>query len=188
MTFQDERSGLNLSTITDAANYTITKRNGTTPLLVNSFLVSGDGPTSPVTVAVNINNNSRLPGGQYTLTIHTASPQDPSGVQDVAGNGLQGTFYGFFPSGNGFPANFVANLDAVHHLVFPPSTTVGAGSPLHPPGTPATGFRIPTDNQGTVVPSTPTGPATIGTLSNGSTSAFDVHDAALSTLSIKKKK
>jgi hypothetical protein len=62
-----------------------------------------------------------------------------TGVQDLAGNALDGEFYSFFPSGNNHVGgDLVAELDAVHHRVYAPKTNVGTASPVYPPGTPGT--------------------------------------------------
>ena len=70
-----------------------------------------------------------------------------TGIRDVAGNSLDGEFYGFFPSGNNLVGgNFVAGLNAVHNTIFAPKTIIGHATPVSPPGTPATGSTIPTAN------------------------------------------
>jgi hypothetical protein len=49
-----------------------------------------------------------------------------SSVQDIAGNHLDGEFYGSFPSGNGIPGgDFVADIDAIHNKIFAPQTVDG---------------------------------------------------------------
>ena len=65
------------------------------------------------------------------------------GVEDVAGNALDGEFYGFFPSGNQQPGgDFVAELDAVHNTIFSPLPVNGFATPNVPPGSPALAFII----------------------------------------------
>ena len=188
VTFQDDRSGMDIASIVDAANYSFTKRNlPAGSLLVTELPVTASGPTAPVTVAMTINFGKRLSGGIYTLTIHSGGP---AGVQDVAGNAMDGEFYGFFPSGNNIPGgNFVAQLDAVHHLIFAPRTVIGTASPVVPPGQLPTGFRIPTDNHGVIIPAGPTGPATLGSLAKPAVrpAVQTAHDLALESVVVPKK-
>jgi hypothetical protein len=71
-------------------------------------------------------------------------------VQDIAGNALDGEFYGYFPSGNNIRGgNFVAQLTAIHHTIFAPATIIGRATPVHPPGTRQGSIVVP----GTVNPS-----------------------------------
>jgi hypothetical protein len=138
VTFQDNLSGMDLASISDAANYSLTKP-GTRPgaFLVNVISVTGGNGTGPVTATLSINNGRQIRGGSYTLTVRGVGN---SPVQDVAGNDLDGVFYGYYPSGNGNPgSNFVAILDAIHHRIYAPRTVVGHASPIKPPGRPATG-------------------------------------------------
>jgi hypothetical protein len=96
-------------------------------------------------VVLTINSGRQLRGGRYYFTV--ISGAGATGIRDVAGNALDGEFYGFFPSGNNIPGgNFVAGLDAVHNTIFAPRTIIGHATPVSPPGTPATGTTIPTAN------------------------------------------
>jgi hypothetical protein len=66
-------------------------------------------------------------------------------VQDVAGNALDGHFFGFFPSGNGAPGgDFVARLNSIRNIIFAPAPAASTATPLVPPGTPGRSLRIPT--------------------------------------------
>ena len=77
---------------------------------------------------VIFNGGKVLKGGFYTFTIRDSS-RGPSTVQDIAGNDLDGEFYGSFPSGNGIPGgDFVAMLDAIHNKVFAAQTVVGTAN------------------------------------------------------------
>jgi hypothetical protein len=50
-------------------------------------------------------------------------------VQDIAGNHLDGVFYGSFPSGNGINgSDFVAELSGYHDKIFVPQTIIGTAS------------------------------------------------------------
>lgn len=130
-TLQDESSGLAQQTIIDNVNYSITKphtRNGT--YLFTSLTASpSNGPTTAQTVTGVINNHMQLRGGTYTVTVKSG------GITDVAGNALDGEFYGYVPSGNGHPGgDFVAVIDTVHARILSPLPLQGFGSPNLPPG------------------------------------------------------
>ncbi len=152
ITFQDSLSGMDQAEVIDAANYHLTKLHTIRGrYIVNVISATPNGPTGPENVVLTINDGRQLRGGIYTFTI--LSGGGPTGIRDVAGNALDGEFYGFFPSGNNIPGgNFVAGLNAVHHTIFAPKTLIGHATPVSPPGTPATGTTIPTAN-----PSLPSG-------------------------------
>jgi hypothetical protein len=99
-------------------------------------LSAGTSPTAPVTATVTINGGRPLHGGFFTITVHAASVLRPSGVQDLAGNALDGEFYGAGSvSGNGVPGgDFVANITAFHNFVKPPRTIIGFPHPNDPAG------------------------------------------------------
>ncbi len=156
VTFQDNSSGLDQGQVINGANYTFT-RVATLPgqsKLKGVKLPSADGyvvtglstspqtvPTDPQTVEVSIDGNRPIRGGFYLFTIRSG------GIEDVAGNALDGEFYGYFPSGNNLPGgNFIADLDSVHNTVLPPLAVGSTSSPLTPPGTLPTTTFIPTVN------------------------------------------
>jgi hypothetical protein len=112
VTYQDDRSGMSLSTIGNSNNDSLTKahtRPGT--YLVTGVSTASDGvPSDPITVTLTINKGKRLPAGQYLFVV---VGDVPSGVADVAGNLLDGAFYGNFPSGNGQAGvDFIARLNS----------------------------------------------------------------------------
>ncbi len=140
ITFQDDRSGLDQAQVIDAANSMLSKLHTRTPgtFKVNVISATPSGATGPEQVVLSINDGRQLRGGIDTLTILSGS--GASGIRDVAGNALDGEFYGYFPSGNKLPGgNFVAELDAVHNLIFAPQTVIGNATPVVPPGTPSKG-------------------------------------------------
>ena len=183
VTFQDDRSGLDQRTVVDAANYSFSKRHTRTPgtYKVNVISATPSSATGLEQVVLTINDARQLRGGIYTLTILSASAGN--GIRDVAGNALDGEFYGFFPSGNNVAGgNFVAELDAIHRRIFAPNTLIGRASPIVPPGTPSSGVtRIPAAN-----PFLPSGnPNFIGDpslLKREKAARLHLHDAALANL------
>jgi hypothetical protein len=146
LTFQDNLSGMNQAEVIDAANYSLTKVHTIRGrYVVNVISATPNGPTGPENVVLTINDGRQLRGGRYFFTVISGS--GATGIRDVAGNALDGEFYGFFPSGNNVVGgNFVAGLDAVHNTIFAPRTIIGHATPVSPPGTPATGTTIPTAN------------------------------------------
>jgi hypothetical protein len=152
VTFSDVGGLLDLRTVQDAASYMLTKAGTNKHFLVNVISQSVNSATATDTVTLLINDGRQLRGGNYTFTV--LAGHHGTGIRDLAGNPLDGVFYGFFPSGNNRSggSNFVALLNAVHHVIFAPGTVVGHASPVVPPGTPATGTTIPTAN-----PQTPAG-------------------------------
>jgi hypothetical protein len=131
-------SGLNLSTLLDANNYSFV--NARHPRVgafkVNVISVTPGTTAGTQLATLSINGGRYIGGGNYLFTVHSVSPSDVSGVQDIAGNALDGEFYGFFPSGNNVVGgDFVAELNAVHHIIFAPGTVIGQASPVSPRGT-----------------------------------------------------
>ena len=135
--FQDERSGLAQAPLTDGRNYQIEKphlRPGR--LLVRSLTATPPtGPTNPQTVTAVVTNrgSSNLGSGTFTVTVFNS----PLGITDVAGNPLDGEFYGRFPSGNGVPGgDFVAIVDTIHNQIIAIRPDQ-AGNPIRIPNNPA---------------------------------------------------
>jgi hypothetical protein len=90
-------------------------------------------------VVAAINNGRSLRGGPYTLIVRSG------GIQDVAGNALDGHFFGTFPSGDGAAGgDFAARLDSIHDVIFPPAPLNSTASPLFTPDTPGRSVLIPT--------------------------------------------
>ena len=57
-------------------------------------------------------------GGKYEVIIDSGTGD--TGIQDVAGNALDGNFYGPFPTGDGLAGgNFVAEIYTFHNVVLP---------------------------------------------------------------------
>ena len=180
VTYQDNASGVNLVNISDASNYQLYKNRRLFPgtYIVTSLVPTpGASPTDPVTVPVVINNGRALRGGKYVFTIRSG------GIRDVAGNALDGEFYGFFPSGNNVVGgDFVARLDAIHRLILPAQTVVGTATPVNPPGTRPVRVII----TGPVSPPPPA-PGN-GFNIRGAAAKAKAHDAALAQVTVPKKK
>ena len=113
--FQDDRSGLAPASLTDGRNYLVKKlRLLPGRLLVGNLSVTPPTlPTAPQTVTAPLirNGNKNLRSGTFIVSVFSSA----LGITDVAGNPLDGEFYGRFPSGNGVPGgNFVAIVDTLH--------------------------------------------------------------------------
>jgi len=147
VTYQDNLSGLNQSDLLNGANYSVTTTLNRTHLkLGDKFIVTSLTTTTPLsptatqTVIGTINDGQWLRGGLFTFTILSGGA---SGIQDVAGEGLDGEFYGYFPSGNNVPGgNFVTRINYIHGIGTAPLPENSSASPINPPGTPGSGFRV----------------------------------------------
>ena len=118
---------------------------------MTSITVSPGTQIGAQVATVVINGGKYLRGGHFLFTAHSVSPTNLTGIQDIAGNALDGEFYGNFPSGNNHPGgDFVAEIDALHHKVYAPRTVIGTASPVSPPGTPGSSSYIPTYHPGKV--------------------------------------
>ena len=139
VTFQDERSGLDGAQVINGANYIVTKPHVklgnvlVTRIDAGTPTFSASGASTQV-ATLTLNNGRRIRGGSFYFTILSG------GIVDLAGNKLDGEFYGYLPSGNNLPGgDFRARVDAFHNLVFPLRPLYSSASPLTPPGTTTTG-------------------------------------------------
>ncbi len=103
VTYTDNLSGLDDSTLVDAANYRfgkvlLAKQKGGL-FLINSATLAPGGNATTETVVLTLDKGESIRGGFYNFVIHSSSVVRPSGVQDVAGNGLDGEFYWVLPLG-----------------------------------------------------------------------------------------
>ena len=109
--------------ILDSANYELTKvhANKAYPgkwIVTNVTAVADPTIANAYDVAVTFNNGRPIQGGFYLFTIRDSS-SGRSMIQDLAGNDLDGEFYGSFPSGNGVNGgDFVAELVGYHNKIF----------------------------------------------------------------------
>jgi hypothetical protein len=145
--------GLVGSTIRDANNYRFVKSSQ--PLrrwLATSIGVTPGTTTGEQVATVQFNGGQGIRGGRYAFRALSVDPSNLSGVQDIAGNALDGEYYGYFASGNNVNGgDFAAYLDAIHRTIYPASSQVGTATPVSPPGRPATGRTIARD--GALLPS-----------------------------------
>ncbi len=136
--------GLAGSTLRDANNYRFVKSSQ--PLrrwLATSIAVTPGTTTGEQLATVQFNGGLGIRGGRYGFRVLSVDPSNLSGVQDIAGNALDGEYYGYFPSGNNVNGgDFAAYLDAIHRTIYPASSQVGTATPVSPPGRPATGRTI----------------------------------------------
>ena len=122
-TFKDNLSGMDLASLSNSAFYHISARPLSSKvhppnlILPTSITFSSDGvPTDPVTVTVVFNHGHPMRGGDYQVVIDSGT--DDHGIQDVAGNALDGDYYGKFPTGDGLPGgDFVATIATFHNRV-----------------------------------------------------------------------
>lgn len=125
--YQDDRSGLDGATLIDGSNYSVSrtfpKTNPHRYFLISNLAAAGVAPgTNPATVTGQVFDGIskfQLKNGLFVFTIKD--------IQDLAGNLLDGDYYGSFPTGNGTNGGaFVARV-AVKGLkpgpILPVSTT-----------------------------------------------------------------
>jgi hypothetical protein len=133
--FQGGLSGLNLADLSNGANYQVsaTPLNSSIPVrkvIIPSSItvIPGAGTDGIAEAIIKLNKGKPLRGGHYTITILAA------GIADIAGNALDGRFYGSFPSGNdGSASNFVAQVTAMPTKVLPPfPIQTGYAKPARP--------------------------------------------------------
>ncbi len=123
-------SGVWVNTLLDSSNYLLTKVNAGKVLPGNWVVTNVTATPDPTIsnaydVAVAFNGGASIRGGYYLFTIRDSSNGNSS-VQDLAGNHLDGAFYGSFPSGNGINgSDFVAELEGYHNKIFAPQTIIG---------------------------------------------------------------
>ena len=125
VTFQDNLSGMDLASLTNSAFYHISATPLSSKVRVPKLILPtsitftpGASPGDPVVVNVEFNRGRPFRGGKYEVLINSGSGD--SGIQDVAGNALDGNFYGPFPTGDGLAGgNFVADILTFHHKVLP---------------------------------------------------------------------
>jgi Bacterial Ig-like domain len=124
ITYQDNLSGLDLASVSNPAFYHLSAKpvsnRAREPRLVLPKSISvtpGASPTSPETVSVVFPHKGKgLRAGLYMLEIDSGN--SGNGVEDIAGNALDGDFSGKFPSGdNNSGGDFIALISTAHGKV-----------------------------------------------------------------------
>ena len=123
MIFKDNLSGMNLTSMSNSAFYHISavplSRSVRPPRLIlpTRILFAYTGlPSDPVVVRVVFNNGHPMRGGNYEVVVDSGT--GGRGIQDIAGNALDGNYYGRFPTGDGLPGgDFVATIATFHNRV-----------------------------------------------------------------------
>jgi hypothetical protein len=125
VTYADNLSGLDLASITNSAFYHISatplssKVHVPKVILPTSILYTpGALPTDPVVVTVVFNKGKVFRGGKYLVIVDSGTGDN--GVQDKAGNALDGNYYGPFATGDMLPGgDFVADIYTFHNKILP---------------------------------------------------------------------
>lgn len=133
-------SGLNQASLTTPGNYRFSMIStpvkgyrGAPQWLVTGVNVQPGTNAGGQFTTVVINNGRPIRGGNYLFDVLSANPNNPGGVDDIAGNALDGAFYGTFPSGGGAQGgNFSARLDSLHGVNYPPRPLNGSAAPGRP--------------------------------------------------------
>jgi hypothetical protein len=184
--YKDNLSGMDLASLTNSAFYHISatplssKVHPPKLILPTSISFTSDGvPTDPVVVKVVFNHGHSMRGGNYEVVIDSGTGD--RGLEDVAGNALDGNYYGRFPTGDGLPGgDFVATIATFHNRVL-------AGVPIKDGYSPPTAGIDPP--QGSSAARRRDAHPAIGVPAKGTTArrvSAAVHDAAMQALSSEK--
>ena len=199
--FQDQGGGLTAANIQDGADYNfrVLGKSGNLPNLITGFNTISSGTNNdPYEMFIRINNGRPLKTGRYVLTIKSG------GITDIAGNALDGEYYGYVPSGNGKPGgDFQALLISGRDYTFRPIPTTSSATPVTPPGKKGQGFNTTgqtTSGGSTAAPHATRTVAikaahgraivapTVAPRAAKAVASPKVHDAALAHVTVSKKK
>jgi hypothetical protein len=119
---KDNLSGVNLADLANGANYQVSATPLNSSIPVRKVIIPSNITVIPAAGAngideaiIKLNNGKPLRGGHYTIQVLAA------GIADIAGNALDGRFYGSMPSGNGGSgSNFAAQITALPRKVLAP--------------------------------------------------------------------
>jgi len=128
----DTGVGLDMASVVDAGNYQLVAAHHLRVRADRVAVVAVTPRTTAgtQTVILSVTRRTYTQVGPYSLRIDSASPADPNGIQDNAGNALDGEFSGTFPSGNGVPGgDFVVRLSAIASMR--PGAARKATKPAH---------------------------------------------------------
>lgn len=153
---QDERSGLVEATLRDPGNFVLNRRGrrpGSLPL-TSLDVLGGGGTNDPRTVIGKFARGRSVPRGPSAIQIGGSS----QGINDVAGNALNGEVSGSFPPG--FRVRRRTNppiVEVIRQLDRGPRLTQGFGTPNSPAGEPGVRTTIgrPTPRPAATINSTP---------------------------------
>jgi large repetitive protein len=123
VTYQDNLSGLDYASIGNGSFYHLSAKPLSPKVPVPKLLLPtgititpAASPASPVTVTVVFNHGHTVRGGSYLIVINSGTGDN--GVQDIAGNALDGNFYGTFPTGDSLAGgNFAASISTFHNNI-----------------------------------------------------------------------
>lgn len=128
ITYSGGPGGLNQASLISGANYRMSKRNAyLAPNLVSQIWTTAPAtPTGSQTVTLQLNHGRPLPNGYYYLTV------DSGGIQDAAGNPLNGLFTGALPTGaSQAGGNFLGQFVLSPRKTEGPLPVTVAADPLH---------------------------------------------------------
>jgi hypothetical protein len=125
VTFEDDVSGMDITSITNSAFYHISATPLSSKVHVPKTILPtsisytpGALPSDPVVVNVVFNNGHTFRGGKYEVIINSGT--GGMGIHDAAGTALDGNFYGSFPTGDGIAGgNFVADIYTYRNVILP---------------------------------------------------------------------
>ena len=100
-------------------------------------------------VTLQFNGGKYLRGGHYFFTVRSVSPTDRRAFATSPAMPLMVSSMGISRRATTIRGgDFIAELDAVHHIIFAPKTVIGTATPVSPPGTLPSNTTIPTHNPG----------------------------------------
>ena len=138
--------GISVAQIQDGSFFSFHPHGNRAPLPRNwitaiTVVQMSAGIRGPIEVQLQINNGRPLRTGRYDLTIKSG------GVTDIAGNVLDGEYYGYVPSGNDKPGgDFNALFVSSHGYTFAALPTQSTVTPRTPPGKKPVGYATPSNN------------------------------------------
>jgi hypothetical protein len=140
--FRDDRSGLDGRSLIDGIELRVHAAGARRGRFLITNLAAAPATELGATVTVTVNGGRRLRRGSFTLLVRSG------GVQDVAGNALDGEFLGALPSGNGLRGgDLVARLDSLRNRNRI-RAAAPAGGTATPRESPSPALRPPTRAEG----------------------------------------
>lgn len=130
----DNQTGLNVASLLNSSNYAVRRTYPVSPraVFVTSVTTAALGTTvagRPQTIVLTLNGGRKIGREHLVVSVNAA------GIEDLAGNALDGDFTGVFPSGDGKPlGDFRAALLTNGVKTFTPQPVGGFADPKTPPG------------------------------------------------------